>query len=80
MRDQTYSEIQSFAELPPLLTLHEVAQVLHVSYWTARRLALAGELVLVSVGVGRGTLRITPQSVRDFIDRRAGLRSSTSST
>ncbi len=75
MPARTHPAIQSKARtLPVLLDYEEVAEHLGVSYWTIRRMVKAGELrhVLVS----KRSPRIDVEEVVRYVERRAGVRSS----
>ncbi len=59
---------------PVLLDYEEVAEHLGVSYWTIRRMVAAGELA--SVLVSKRSPRISADEVLRYVERRAGVRSS----
>lgn len=59
------------APIAPLLLAYEAAEILRVGPRTLRRLVVAGELRVVNVGTGARTVRIDPDSVRAFIERRS---------
>ncbi len=57
---------------PVLLTYREVAEALHVSYWTLWRLVAAGELRRVLVS--KRSPRIDVEEVVRYVERGLGLK------
>lgn len=56
----------------PLYKIKETAKRLGLSRVHISRLAEAGELQRINVGIHKNLYRITPESVEAFIERRAG--------
>jgi excisionase family DNA binding protein len=56
----------------PLLKIKDTAKFLGLSRVHISRLAEKGELKRINVGIGKNLYRITPDSVQEFIERRAG--------
>ncbi|MCA9191078.1 MAG: helix-turn-helix domain-containing protein [Planctomycetales bacterium] len=54
-----------------LLTVKEVAGLLRLSVSETYKLIKAGDISHFRVGPGRGSIRIDPQAVDDFLDTRS---------
>jgi excisionase family DNA binding protein len=58
-------------DLDDLLTRAEAAALLHVSVHTIDRMIAAGDVDVVRLGSGRGTVRFTRRALLDHVNRKS---------